>query len=94
MALSEGQIDKESIKNALLEYLTESGNGGNLSNSTAVSTPQESPKIASTKSSGVKENANIDVRLEAIEKVFDIRIESIERRVTFLETMLAAMSSD
>ncbi len=100
MSLIEGVIDKESIKNVLIEYLTENGNGApsSSSNEAGVLTsqePQNEGVIAAKMSNNVKGSNNVvDVRLDALEKILDIRFEAVERRVTFLENMITAMSSD
>ena len=97
MSLIEGVIDKESIKNVLIEYLTENGNGApsSSSNEAGVLTsqvPQNEGAIAARMSNNV--NNNVDMRLDALEKILDIRFEAVERRVTFLENMVMAMSGD
>ncbi len=83
----------------MIEYLTENGNGApsSSSNEAGVLTSQKSQNegvILAKMSNNVKESNNIDVRLDALEKILDIRFEAVERRVTFLENMVMAMSAD
>jgi len=79
-------IDREVLKSALLEQLT-AGNGND--GSTATFTSQKPQKSGSTMASKSSNNAN----LGALEKMVETRFEAIERRMTFLENMIVAMSS-
>ena len=74
-------IDKETLKSALLEQLV-AGNGNN--------TP--SPNV--TPQTAMASGRSGNISLETLESTVNIRCESLERRVTFLENMIVAMSGD
>lgn len=79
-------VDKEELKQILSEYIeSETGTATPSSNS------EESPAQVSQKSQGFSNSSDRFATRRESERILDIRFDSIERRLTFLEDMLKNM---